>query len=860
MSLKTQITLRTAVVLPFVMIFLFTMGVMVFTQKLSYKEMVSDVSARQLTSLTDNVHQSLSNFLEKPFHANLSLSHNIGYHHLYQAGNLSKVQDYIFYTFSDHYTAVPQLDAIGFGSEDGNYVGFRKEANKGYTLMVQDERTNDQLVIYRGSKISEDIRSVISGYDPRIRPWYTPIATQKKPLWSPIYANADERQEITLSALAPIYDDNEFKAVVVSDIKINTFNAFLRKLKDRTDASVYIIDKQQRLVAHSGGGSVVSWGTGQTNKGQRKLATESANPVIRESASYVEQFHLIENLGEQRFSFRLDNERYFNQITPYEDEHGITWFIGMSIPESNLLGELPENQRNSWLLGLALSCIGVIAGLIAFNRVTQPITSTADAAKRLAKGDWDTSMPKTGYIYETSMLVASFNEMANNLKASFQALQSQLTYDSLTKLYSREGFIDAAKKNPANEKGTLYLVGIDRFRDINDSLGHYNGDQLLIIAAARLRGTLPSEYLLARTGGDEFAIYAPNVIQSEEAQLLTNRLLQTFASPFSMESESVVIKVSMGVVGVSNVHDIALLLRSSSIALSNAKQDKASVSIYSPEMGKASRHRTKMLARMNRAIELQQFEPFYQPIIDLESGSTIGAEALARWITDEGVISPLEFIPLAEESGLIDDIGKQILHKSCRDTAIAIESGKWSKDFSIHVNLSVDQLSESGFVEQVKGTLRDTNLPASNLTLEITESRIVDNDPTIIDNMLTLKALGISIAIDDFGTGYSSLAYLHKLPFDCLKIDRSFVSKLDKENLDSSIVAAIVNITKGFKVSLVAEGVETQQQAELLKQLQCPLAQGFLYSRPVPFDQWPTDLINSKQSAKVKQNTTESLT
>ncbi|MEZ9871001.1 EAL domain-containing protein [Vibrio sp. 10N.261.51.C6] len=860
MSLKTQITLRTAVVLPFVMIFLFTMGVMVFTQKLSYKEMVSDVSARQLTSLTDNVHQSLSNFLEKPFHANLSLSHNIGYHHLYQAGNLSKVQDYIFYTFSDHYTAVPQLDAIGFGSEDGNYVGFRKEANKGYTLMVQDERTNDQLVIYRGSKISEDIRSVISGYDPRIRPWYTPIATQKKPLWSPIYANADERQEITLSALAPIYDDNEFKAVVVSDIKINTFNAFLRKLKDRTDASVYIIDKQQRLVAHSGGGSVVSWGTRQTNKGQRKLATESANPVIRESASYVEQFHLIENLGEQRFSFSLDNERYFNQITPYEDEHGLTWFIGVSIPESNLLGELPENQRNSWLLGLALSCIGVIAGLIAFNRATQPITSTADAAKRLAKGDWDASMPKTGHIYETSMLVESFNEMTNNLKASFHALQSQLTYDSLTKLYSREGFIDAAKKHPDNEKGTLYLIGIDRFRDINDSLGHYNGDQLLIIAAARLRGTLPSEYLLARTGGDEFAIYAPNVTQSDDVQLLTNRLLQTFASPFSMESESVVIKVSMGIVNVSNLHDITLLLRSSSIALSNAKQDKTSVCIYSLEMGKASRHRTKMLARMNRAIELQQFEPFYQPIIDLESGSTIGAEALARWITDEGVISPLEFIPLAEESGLIDDIGKQILHKSCRDTAIAIESGKWSKDFSIHVNLSVDQLSESGFVEQVKGTLRDTNLPASNLTLEITESRIVDNDPTIIDNMLTLKALGISIAIDDFGTGYSSLAYLHKLPFDCLKIDRSFVSKLDKENLDSSIVAAIVNITKGFKVSLVAEGVETQQQAELLKQLQCPLAQGFLYSRPVPFDQWPTDLINSKQSAKVKQNTTESLT
>ncbi|MGF1743892.1 EAL domain-containing protein [Vibrio minamisatsumaniensis] len=848
MSLRTQITLRTAVVLPFVMIFLITMGVMVFTQKQSYKEMVSDISARRLISLTNNVNQSLSEFLEKPFEANLSLSQNIGYHHLYQAGNLSKVQDYILYKFSKHFQTTSQVDVIGFGSEDGNYVGFRKEANKGYTLMVQDERTNDQLVIYRGSKISEDIRSVISDYDPRVRPWYTPVVAEKKASWSPIYANADERQEITLSALAPVYDNNEFKAVIVCDIKINTFNAFLRNLKSKTDASVYIIDQQQRLIAHSRGGSVVSWGTGRTNKGQRLLAIESANPIIQKSASYVDRNSLLENMEIQHFNFTLDGEHYFNQITPYKDKYGLTWFIGMSIPESNLLGELPDKQRNSWLLGLLLSCIGIVAGLIAFNRIIQPITSTADAAKRLAKGDWDGNMPKPSNIYETSMLVEAFNEMAKNLKASFQQLQSQLTYDSLTKLYSREGFIDAAKKKAKIEKGTLYLVGINRFRDINDSLGHQNGDQLLIIAAARLRGTLPSEYLLARTGGDEFAIYAPNIIQEADVQILANRLVQTFSSPFAMESESVVIKISIGVVNVSSDQEITLCLRNSSIALSNAKQDKASICIYDPEMRKASKHRTKMLARINNAIELQQFEPFYQPIIDLESGSTIGAEALARWITDKGVISPIEFISLAEESGLIYDIGQQILHKSCRDTAIAIESGKWSEDFSIHVNLSVDQLTESGFVELVKSTLNETKLPAKNLTLEITESRIIDNDPMIIDNMLALKSLGISIAIDDFGTGYSSLAYLQKLPFDCLKIDRSFVSKLDKEGIDRSIVAAIANITKGFKVNLVAEGVETQQQAELLKQLQCPQAQGFLYSRPVPFEQWPANLTNIQKN------------
>ncbi|MDK9759727.1 cache domain-containing protein, partial [Vibrio sp. D173a] len=257
-------------------------------------EMVRDVSARQLASLTENVHKSLSEFLEKPFHANLSLSHNIGYHQLYHQDNLNEIQDYILQSFSGHFSTIEQLDVIGLGTEDGHYVGFRKEANNGYTLMIQDDRTRNQLVIYRGRKVSDDIRSVIPNYDPRIRPWYTPVAHQTKPAWSTIYTNADERQEITLSALAPIYDQGEFKAVIVSDIKIDTFNAFLNQLKDKTNASVYIMDKQQRMVAHSDGGSVVSWGnTRHSDRGERLLATESPNPIIRESAAHVNQFHLL---------------------------------------------------------------------------------------------------------------------------------------------------------------------------------------------------------------------------------------------------------------------------------------------------------------------------------------------------------------------------------------------------------------------------------------------------------------------------------------------------------------------------------------------------------------------------------------
>lgn len=842
---KYKITLRAAVVLPFVIIFLCTFGTIMLVQKNNYEQMVSEVSSKQLSSLTINVDQQLQHFLDEPFNAGLAISSNLEFQQLYRSGNLLRIQQYIKHAFSTLYAGIQQIDVISFGSESSEFVGFRKEASNGYSLMLQDERTNKKLVIYRGSHISDDIRSVISTYDPRVRPWYYPVEQSQKAMWSSIYANMDERQEITLSALAPVFSDQHFLGVLVSDIRINTFNAFLQELKDTTNASVYIFDQDQRLVAHSGTGSIISWGTIQTKKGSRLLATESSNPIIQNNANYIQENKLHTTQEVSLFDFKVGNQRYFSQVSPYRDQYGITWFISTSISEKDLLGQLPQNQRDSWFIGFIISLIGVSIGLIAFNTITKTITSTAAAAKHLANGDWDSPMPSAGHIHETSMLVFAFNEMTNNLKASFKALQSQVTYDSLTTLYSREGLLEAGAQINAQSPGSLYLVGIDRFRDINDSLGHQKGDQLLVISANRLKEIVPDHYLIAR-GGDEFAIYAPNLIKADDILLFANRLLQTFASPFYVGRDNIVVNVSVGVASTSAEQDMKWWFRNSSIALSNAKQDNTRISIYSPEMADAPRLRTKMSARIKSAITQKEFEPFYQPIIDLETGHTVGAEALARWLSKEGVISPLDFIPLAEDTGLISDIGHQILHKACRDAACAIESGKWPQHFNLHVNVSVHQLSKPSFTDEVKEILHHTKLTASNLTLEVTESGIADGNPIVLDNMNTLRTIGISIAIDDFGTGYSSLAYLHTLPFDCLKIDRAFVNKLEYENLDSSIVAAIVNITKGFKVDLVAEGVETAQQAEMLMKLKCPLAQGYLYSHPIPFEEWPTDLVNMK--------------
>ncbi|MEF1301686.1 EAL domain-containing protein, partial [Vibrio owensii] len=497
--------------------------------------------------------------------------------------------------------------------------------------------------------------------------------------------------------------------------------------------------------------------------------------------------------------------------------------------------------------GFLVSLFGIVISMLICNRVTRPINATATAAQHLAKGDWDSTMPKPGYVYETTVLVQAFNEMKGNLKASFKALREQLEFDSLTRLYSRQGLIEVSETLTHSGQGSLYLIGINKFRDINDSIGHHNGDQLLIHIAERLKQQLHDEATLARIGGDEFAVFMPTTHSDEDIRLTERRLQQLLAAPFMLDGETVVVKISVGVVRTQPEQTMSLWLRNASIALSYAKQDsRTSVCHYSPEMASASKFRTQMLAKIQTGIDNREFVPFYQPIIDLATGNICGAEALARWHSESGMISPLDFIPIAEESGMIKTIGQQILFQACSDTRKAIDNKQWPQDFQLHVNVSVHQLSSPNFVESVAKVLHTTGLAANNVTLEITESRIIDSAPTTLDNLLKLREMGLGIAIDDFGTGYSSLAYLHALPFTCLKIDRTFINRLTKENLDSSVVAAIINITKGMKTNVVAEGVETAAQAQLLSSLGCNQVQGFYYSRPMPMEEWPTHLVNMK--------------
>lgn len=275
---SSKISLKAAVITPFVVIFLLSISLVILVQRHSYERAVVDLSNKQLSALTENVQTHLTEYLGAPFDAGLAMAHTISFNHLYKADDTSQLQDYFLNAFQTLYADIPQLDVIGFGSEAADYIGFRKESNGTHTLMIQDDRTDSKLVIYRGDKISKEIVSVIPNYDPRVRPWYAPVAEKRQVMWSSIYANADERQEITLSALSPVYDRQQFVGVMVTDIRINTFNAFLNRLQEKTKATVYIMDNDQRLVAHSAQGSVVSWGTEWSKKRRPTVSHRKCRP------------------------------------------------------------------------------------------------------------------------------------------------------------------------------------------------------------------------------------------------------------------------------------------------------------------------------------------------------------------------------------------------------------------------------------------------------------------------------------------------------------------------------------------------------------------------------------------------------
>ena len=385
----------------------------------------------------------------------------------------------------------------------------------------------------------------------------------------------------------------------------------------------------------------------------------------------------------------------------------------------------------------------------------------------------------------------------------------------------------------------MVFLDLDGFKHVNDTLGHPIGDSLLRAVAERLRHRVRRTDTLTRMGGDEFALLSSDVKQPEGAMKVARKMLAALKEPFSIAGHELHVSGSIGIaISPQDGQDAATLERHADTALYRAKANgRNNAQCFTPEMNSAAQERLELETQLRRAIERQEFMLHYQPQVDA-TGKVVGLEALLRWQKKGQFIPPAKFIPVAEESGLIMTMDAWVMREACTQMVEWIERG--FQPVQIAVNVTALQFMHPDFVDDIARTLRETGLAAQHLELELTESVFMQDLEIAVNRMNELRALGVGLSIDDFGTGYSSLTYLKRLPVHTLKIDRSFVQELDSDtgnDRDRTLVSAILGLAKQFGLKTVAEGVETEGQAAILRDLECDRMQGYLFARPQASDQ-----------------------
>jgi diguanylate cyclase (GGDEF)-like protein/PAS domain S-box-containing protein len=422
-----------------------------------------------------------------------------------------------------------------------------------------------------------------------------------------------------------------------------------------------------------------------------------------------------------------------------------------------------------------------------------------------------------------------------------QELRRQTLHDSLTGLPNRTLFLDRVEQSiklayQHDGSVAVLLFDLDDFREVNDSLGHTAGDDLLIAVAARLTNAMPFGLTIARLGGDEFAVLLESGSGNDELGFAALRIQAALLAPLQRGSDQLPMHASIGMsLGSAQTHTSEDVLREADLAMYVAKRNgKNRFEFYHPTMHDEASHRLGLAGELRKAIDEDELMVLYQPIVELRNGRMVGAEALVRWQHPQrGLLAPNDFIPIAETSGLVVPIGRWVLDRACQTAKGWRDAGVVDEDFYVSVNLSARHLQDHNVLRDVGNALQSSGLAASALVLEVTETGLIEDLNPAGSTLALLKQLGLRIAVDDFGTGYSSLSYLSRFPIDIIKIDKSFVDQLTASIDGETMVRAVIDLARTLGLTAVAEGVEQTDQATALFKLGCPLAQGFLFAKPL---------------------------
>ncbi len=493
-------------------------------------------------------------------------------------------------------------------------------------------------------------------------------------------------------------------------------------------------------------------------------------------------------------------------------------------------------QVNIYLIAAVVVFFGIV--YLTFRRFVEDVQKTVEKAK---ESERERAEEAEKHVGELQHYVAELERSSAALQESHENFRHAAYHDGLTGLPNRNFFIDTLKdllqqsREDLERNFAVLFLDLKSFKTINDSLGHSLGDRLIKKVGRRLSELVRETDMVGRFSGDKFGIILTDLLSKEEATGFADRLAKRLAEPYTLDGRQVFTSAKIGIAyGNSKYPEAEDILRDADIAMYYAKDNEENYVIFDQKMHIRAVTRLQLETDLRFAIERNEFELYYQPIISLSDASLTGFEALVRWNHPQrGMVPPNEFIPISESTGLIIPMTVQILHSACKQ--IVEWQNKWQSEtpLNIAVNLSGKHFGHPALVEQIKTLISETGIDPANLKLELTESAVMDNAETAILMLKQIKETGVKISIDDFGTGYSSLSYLHRFPIDLLKVDRSFVSAMEENTENGEIVRTVIALAKALKLKVVAEGIESIHQFHQLRILGCEYGQGYLFSKPL---------------------------
>jgi len=539
-------------------------------------------------------------------------------------------------------------------------------------------------------------------------------------------------------------------------------------------------------------------------------------------------------------TYQFENDLFhIYQPISIQGENNIIGYVYLKANLDSLYQQLRQNILVIILIVISVLIITILLTSKLQKLISAPILELAQATKTIKDDkNYGLRVDHNEYL-EIKQLSDGFNLMLTEIQERDNHLQHLAMYDELTGLHNRKYYIDLLNQaitrgSRKSQQHAILFLDLDRFKHINDSLGHSVGDEILQQTSQRLTLITRNEDIVARFGGDEFIFLLQDIPSLHHVAEITDRILEELRIPFSYRHHSIVLTPSIGIsLYPDNGESSDDLVKKADIAMYRVKgMGGNSHLFFTDAMNIEAQQRQNIEEDLHSAVEKDEFFLQYQPKVNLHSGEITGMEALVRWNRKgKDLVSPNTFIPIAEETGLIIPIGNKIIHKAIQQTKLWVDSGLFNH--RIAINISAKQFRQVSFLDDLKAQIEECQISPEFFEIEITEAVVMENTDDAIAKMKKIKDFGIKLAMDDFGTGYSSLSYLKKFPFDILKIDMSFIRDMQVTNVNASIVKSIISLAHTLGLEVVAEGVEQENQATLLRDMNCDLIQGYLFSRPL---------------------------